>query len=122
MFCVKCGQQLPDDAIFCSRCGNKVSISSEEVSDPTPQTYTLTLDRASQVYAINPPIKVLIDNNIRTSVDNGKTEQLQVIPGHHTVVLTGSFRTTTVEIDLQKDTCIEISFNRLTGKIMAKVI
>ena len=24
MFCVKCGQNLPDDAVFCSKCGNKV--------------------------------------------------------------------------------------------------
>ena len=24
MFCMKCGQNLPDDAVFCSKCGNKV--------------------------------------------------------------------------------------------------
>lgn len=26
MFCMKCGTQLPDDAAFCYKCGNKVSI------------------------------------------------------------------------------------------------
>ena len=24
MFCAKCGASLPDDAVFCGRCGNKV--------------------------------------------------------------------------------------------------
>lgn len=24
MFCTQCGKQLPDDSIFCDRCGNKV--------------------------------------------------------------------------------------------------
>ena len=24
MFCMKCGQKLPEDAIFCSKCGSKV--------------------------------------------------------------------------------------------------
>lgn len=27
MFCMKCGTQLPDDAMFCYKCGNKINIS-----------------------------------------------------------------------------------------------
>jgi len=27
MFCMKCGTQLPDDALFCYKCGNKIDVS-----------------------------------------------------------------------------------------------
>ena len=43
MFCMKCGQQLPDDALFCSRCRAATAINqpaptppAEPVSAPTP--------------------------------------------------------------------------------------
>lgn len=35
MFCKKCGTQLDDDAVFCSGCGFKLGVSSENVSRPT---------------------------------------------------------------------------------------
>lgn len=28
MFCRKCGEQLPDDAKFCGKCGTKVELPS----------------------------------------------------------------------------------------------
>ena len=52
MFCFKCGAQIPDESVFCSKCGAKV----QALPEPTAQTYTLTFDRASQVYVANPPI------------------------------------------------------------------
>ena len=43
MFCMKCGQQLPDDALFCLRCRSAIAINqpaptpaAEPVSAPTP--------------------------------------------------------------------------------------
>ena len=32
MFCVKCGSQIPDGALFCGDCGNKVSEISDNVN------------------------------------------------------------------------------------------
>ena len=32
MFCVKCGSQLPDGALFCGDCGNKIGESAEVVN------------------------------------------------------------------------------------------
>ena len=41
MFCVNCGNQLPDGALFCHKCGAKIN-SAETVSihQPEPQYYT----------------------------------------------------------------------------------
>ena len=36
MFCVKCGSQLPDGALFCGNCGNKVDEISCSVSAEMP--------------------------------------------------------------------------------------
>lgn len=95
---------------------------SKVIRPPAAQTYTLTLDRASQVYVANPPIKVVIDGSIRLSVDNGKTEQVKLAPGSHKIELAASFRSAKVDVDLQRDTLIRIGFSRLTGKLTTEVI
>lgn len=118
MFCFKCGTQIPDDSVFCSKCGTRVQASPE----PVAQTYALTFDRASQVYVANPPIKVVIDGSIRLSVDNGRTERVDLAPGPHKIELSGSIRSAKVEVDLQHDTVIKIGFSRLSGKLITEVI
>lgn len=30
MFCENCGTQLPDDSVFCSECGSKISLAGDE--------------------------------------------------------------------------------------------
>ncbi|MBQ2313945.1 MAG: PrsW family intramembrane metalloprotease [Treponema sp.] len=40
MFCIYCGQQLEDDAVFCPKCGKKIETHSEteDVKAPVPET------------------------------------------------------------------------------------
>ena len=39
MFCVKCGLQLPDDAVFCVKCGAKqVTVSANNTQQDTTST------------------------------------------------------------------------------------
>ena len=121
MFCYKCGKEIPDSSLFCSYCGAKLPTGNAAESTPAAEMVTLTIDRSSQVYLINPPIKAVIDNKIRLSVENGRSEQVQLTPGVHHVELSASMRKTVVDLDLQKDTVLTISFNRLSGKIEAKV-
>ena len=102
MFCYKCGKEIPDNSLFCSFCGSK-------------------LPMGNTVYLINPPIKAVIDNKIRLSVENGRSEQVQLTPGAHHIELSASMRTTVVDLDLQKDSVLTIGFNRLSGKITAKL-
>lgn len=117
MFCSKCGSKLADGASFCSHCGEKIGAAVESDS----QEVSLTFDRKSQPYLINPPIKVSIDGIPRLGVDNGKVETLSVSVGVHKIELSASLRTKTLEVDVRKDTVITIGFNRLSGAITADV-
>lgn len=121
MFCYKCGKEIQDNSMFCSFCGAKLPTGNTVESVPAPETVTLTIDRASQVYLINPPVKVVIDEKIRLSVENGRSEQVQLTPGAHHVELSASMRKTVVDLELQKDSVLTIGFNRLSGKIMAEI-
>lgn len=121
MFCYKCGKEIPDNSLFCSFCGAKLPTGDAAESAPSQEMVTLIIDRSSQVYLINPPIKAVIDNKIRLSIENGQSEQLQLTPGVHHIELSASMRKTAIDLDLQKETVLTISFNRLSGKIEAKV-
>ena len=43
MYCIKCGNELPDDAKFCSKCGTPVSVNTG--SQPAPQSQANSDDR-----------------------------------------------------------------------------
>lgn len=117
MYCYKCGKQIPDDSAFCSYCGATITTHNAE----EPQGFRLIIDRKSQLYLVNPPIKVTIDGSTFLSVDNGKFVEVTVSPGIHTIDFKASFRSKTLEIDIQKDTVVEIGFNRMTGAITADI-
>ena len=124
MFCFKCGTQLPDESVFCPKCGVKVSPQtsiSEASILQEEKSFKLTLDRASQIYLINPPIKVLIDTDIYISVDNGKVCDVMLAPGPHHLEFTSSMRTTKLDINLKKDTVMQLTISRLSGKIVSKI-
>lgn len=117
MYCHKCGKQIPDDSAFCSYCGTSIAPHPEK-----QQGFRLTIDRKSQVYLVNPPIKVSIDGDTLLSVDNGKVAEVTVSPGLHTIELKASFRSKRLEVDVQKNTIVEIGFDRLTGGITANIV
>lgn len=121
MYCNQCGKQIPDNSRFCSFCGAKIPAGNAVGGTSEPEVFTLTIDRASQVYLINPPVKVVIDGTVRLSVENGRSEQVQLKPGAHHIELSASMRKTTVDLDLQKDTVLMIGFNRLSGKLVAEI-
>ncbi|MHB1439161.1 MAG: zinc-ribbon domain-containing protein [Cuniculiplasma sp.] len=60
MFCTKCGAQLPDDAVFCSKCGNKVGNASSNAQNrvgngSTPNGSARTVVAASGVTELKCP-------------------------------------------------------------------
>lgn len=116
MFCSQCGAKLQESALFCHKCGAKIGNTQEKTGK-----VKLILDRASQIYLLNPPIKATINGNIYVSIENGHTETVELEPGPCVVELSGSFRKTKVEFDLKQDTVVQIGFNRITGKLTASI-
>lgn len=70
---------------------------------------------------MNPPIKAVINSTTYVSIENGHTETVELDPGPCVVELSGSFRKAKLEFDIQKDTVVEIGFNRITGKLTASI-
>lgn len=125
MFCRKCGKPLPEDSRFCPACGTPVAFEGDaEVSanENSLPLYTLTIDRASQVYLMNPPVKVTIDNSIRLTVENGHTQTVQIPAGDHNILFKYSFRSTQIDVTITRDTTIELRWNRVTGKLETRTI
>lgn len=50
MYCAKCGQQLPDDAVFCVKCGTKVTVSlnNQELDNNSIEDTTNTQQNSTQ--------------------------------------------------------------------------
>ncbi len=43
MFCIKCGNQLPENSLFCPKCGSKVAESNTNISEEDNNTYQKVL-------------------------------------------------------------------------------
>lgn len=90
MFCIECGQQLPENAKFCNRCGAKVINipNSEDIIDEVER-------KAEGVYINDNPIGDIAEffatspnaNEIRISDQLGITGQNIVHRGRHLILL-----------------------------------
>ena len=50
MYCIKCGQEMPDDAVFCPKCGTKVtqSLNNQEVDGNSTEDTAITQQNSNQ--------------------------------------------------------------------------
>ena len=139
MFCTNCGKQLVENAKYCIHCGKKIDgdIASTAVSTPeqagplsadTPDiskeltTYKLTISRPDQFFLVNPAMNVCIDNQIKCAVENGKAVALDLPAGAHSIQIKASIRKREVNLTLNGDTELVLSFDRVTGGINAKTV
>ena len=127
MFCVKCGTQIPDDVRFCHKCGTAVGDAVPASPSSTPAVantgnHTLTVIREKQWYAINPPMKLLINNAKEFSVESGETLPIPLPEGRYIIKISSSIRKRVVEISMSKNMTLKLKWNRAWGTIDAKVI
>lgn len=120
MFCSKCGKPVQDDDVFCRYCGAALGTTNND-KEQMPDEVMLFLDRKSQIYIVNPPIKAVIDGSSFLNVENGKTEQIKLKKGPHTIELSSGIRSKKLTIELQADTVLEMGFNRFSGALTAEV-
>src|ERR1700686_3176556 len=49
MFCHRCGNQLPSNALFCNHCGTKLQVSQPDISNASPSgRVTIQFDTTTQ--------------------------------------------------------------------------
>ena len=83
----------------------------------TANSFSLTIKRESQWFAVNPDIKICIDGDKNYLLANGDEITIELTQGHHNVCLKCAFRKTEFDISIEKDTFIQSKFNRVTGRI-----
>lgn len=124
MFCNNCGAQNPDGSNFCSTCGKKLSTSGISKNDTAGVQYTIEIFRESQIFAINPPINLLIKGpagDKKLSIANGETVSVQLDAGEYELTFSQSIRKRIVNVNLDHDIHIDIKWDRLTGSIKANI-
>jgi hypothetical protein len=83
MYCLKCGSEIGDDSIFCSKCGAKVSAGSERLRDARNLKIAIccavavaaviaTVFAAFSYYGVRANLKIA-RNNVDAEVANART-------------------------------------------------
>lgn len=135
MFCPHCGKSIADIAKFCPYCGANLkgltSSSKESVpNDPEsscPQTtsnidtHKLTIYCQEQSFLANSPMRVLVDEQFEYSIESGKSIELDLPEGKHSVRVSASIRKKRIPIALNSDIKLVLSWNRFTGAIQAEI-
>ncbi|MCM1334820.1 MAG: zinc ribbon domain-containing protein [Bacteroides sp.] len=114
-FCTKCGGKLAEGAKFCSRCGQ--AVRAAETPPAADEAFTVTVVRADQWFAINPPVKIVVDRRDEYKVENGSTVRFPVSAGEHTIAFSGSIRNKVVTLRVESNVTLNIKWNRVTGSL-----
>lgn len=105
-YCKYCGSKISEKAVMCPNC-RKMLI----------EDYTVTVIRDSQFMIGKSVIKLEVDNNSTYEIDNGKTLQIKLPPGSHTLNFHLSFRTKTVNLNLNRNVTLSLGWDRFSGGI-----
>lgn len=101
------------------------SYKAPSVPKTTPiikDKYTLTIHREDQFFVINPDFQVYINGVHKGSISNGSTGTIDLKPGTYEIKFKGNaFLSTTVRVTMNQDKTINLSINRITGRMVARV-
>ncbi len=88
MNCLRCGKVNPDNAMYCTSCGNPLSNGQSPASQVSqPELGSITIIRPKNFYGCLIAYDVFIDNYYMGQVKNGETKQFQVYYGNHNIVI-----------------------------------
>lgn len=94
--------------------------TNEVAAADSTDSFTLTINRANQWFAVNPAITIVIDGNAEYKIDNGATLNIPITAGAHNVAFSCSFRNKTVNINATDNVTLNIKWNRTTGNIVVE--
>lgn len=119
MFCNQCGNELKPGTAFCPKCGHPVNAaSSNGAAAGGANQFTVTFTRENQWFAINPAIKIVVDDRDEYHVDNGKSIRVPMAEGIHNVVFKCGIRNKVIDLTVQRDLELHLKWNRITGSLM----
>ena len=118
MFCSKCGNEIIAQAKFCSKCGQAVNASNGKTPfQNSIGSFTLTINRAQQWFAIDLAVKVVVDGNAKYKINNGSTLNIPVSSGTHNIAFSCSIRNKIVNVNVTDNVTLNIKWNRVTGSL-----
>jgi Predicted membrane protein len=120
VFCPKCGAELVPGARFCSKCGQEVGLAEPTAETAGVQTYTVTFTREKQWFAINPAVKIIVDERDEYRIDNGETIRVPMTGGVHGVTFRCGVRNKVIQLEVAGDLSLNLRWNRLTGSLIVK--
>ncbi len=86
-------------------------------ADADAASYTLTLARENQFFAVNPAIKVKIDGGQEHLLDNGMKMDIPVTAGPHKISFSCNIRNKVVDVDVNGDFTLAVGWDRFTGSL-----
>lgn len=121
MFCNQCGSELTPGAAFCAKCGHPVSAPSDAAgAQPDARAFTVTFTRQGQWFAVNPAVKIVVDERDEYRIDNAQSLRVPMTPGTHSVVFKCGIRNKVIELTVQQDLELHLKWNRITGSLVVK--
>ena len=123
MFCNQCGSELIPGASFCARCGHPVDAPAPEAGaqpEAKAQAFTVTFSRESQWFAVNPAVRIVVDDRDEYRIDNGQTLRVPMAQGTHSVVFKCGVRNKVIELTVQRNLELHLKWNRITGSLVVQ--
>ena len=127
MYCNQCGSEILPGAAFCAKCGHPVQAgpdvpdsAAEPAGGATGQPCAVTFVREKQWFAINPKVKIVVDDRDEYRIENGQTLRVAMAPGTHIVVFKCGVRNKTIELTVRQDLVLHLNWNRLTGSLTVR--
>lgn len=111
------GYVLENEQAFLEIERSTMPPSNEVTAVNSSDSFTLTINRANQWFAVNPAITIVIDGAAEYKIDNGATLNIPITAGAHNVTFSCSFRNKTVNINATNNVTMNIKWNRTTGSI-----
>lgn len=110
--CPECDKEISSSIEKCIHCGYELRKENKVKGGK------VIIHSYNESFAVNPSVKVYINDNFITEINKGTTKTLE-IENDATLTFKSSIRSTNVNVSCDRTTEIQLSFDRGTGALKA---